>query len=140
MDFNPAYGMEPPGALPIGSSQVEQSTTNDYEPVSRQTTMARDNDKPPLPLRRELTAVSDKKQTKYCTVLVCCASFAVCLVLALLVAVTVLLCLEFLANRSLMAELSEVRKFTQDFAKSKLLYHNIKYMCIYLYYAWYFGT
>lgn len=118
MDFNPAYGMEFPDP-----SQVEQS--NDYEPVSRQTTMVRDNEKPPLPLRRKLTIDSNEKQSNCRTVLVGCAIFAVCVILALLVVVMVLLCLEFLANRSLMAELSEIRKSTQDFAESKLFYHGL---------------
>ena len=124
MEYNQTYGVELPTrrvAVPLGQSR-------DYEQVeSGQAGEAPINEKPPLPpLRQKQHVNSNKTQSKCHLVLVSCAIFAVCLILALLVTVTVLLALEFSATKYqqefqlLMAEASEMNGIAQTFAKSKL--------------------
>ena len=121
MEYNQTYGIELPTrrvTVPLGQSQ-------DYEQVeSGQAGEAPTNEKPPLPPLRQKQHVNS--QSKCHVVLVSCAIFAVCLILALLVTVTVLLALEFSATKYqqefqlLMAEASEMNGIAQTFAKSKL--------------------
>lgn len=88
------------------------------------------------PNKEHQTVNSEKTRSKSLIVLLSCVVFAVCLILALLIVVTVLLSLEFSVRRYqreiqfLMAEVSEINKFTQNItgSKSSFLYIISTYM------------
>lgn len=115
MDYNPAYGANLPDPSVILPEEIYQS---DYEQVSsvvssRQTTLAQSVEKSRNKELMEDPRLEEKK-SRCRGVLVCFAMFVVCIILALLVAFTALLIFEILANRTLMAELDEVKQNSES--------------------------